>query len=34
MRNGEAKEPICMTHGHELRWGGDVAGRGVQGREE
>ena len=21
MRNGEAKEIICMTHGHELRWG-------------
>ena len=19
--NGEAKELICMTHGHELRWG-------------
>ena len=21
--NGEAKEHICMTQGHELRWGGD-----------
>ena len=21
MGNGEAKELICMTHGHELRWG-------------
>ena len=21
MGNGEAKEFICMTHGHELRWG-------------
>ena len=28
--NGEAKELICMTHGHELRWGND-GGRGVQG---
>ena len=23
MGNGEAKELICMTHGHELRWGND-----------
>ena len=31
--NGEAKEPVCMTHGHELREGN--AGRsGVQGGEE
>ena len=22
MGNGEAKELMCMTHGHELRWGG------------
>ena len=29
MGNGEAKELICMTHGHELRWGND-GGRGVQ----
>ena len=21
--NGEAKELICTTHGHELRWGGE-----------
>ena len=21
--NGEAKELICTTHGHELRWGND-----------
>ena len=21
MGNGGAKELICMTHGHELRWG-------------
>ena len=26
MGNGEAKELICTTHGHELRWGND-AGR-------
>ena len=25
--NVEAKELICMTHGHEL-WGGNVGGRG------
>ena len=31
--NVEAKELICMTHGHELRWGNDVGG-GVQGRGE
>ena len=30
--NGEAKELICMTHGHELRWGmGNAGGRGMQG---
>ena len=33
MGNREAKELICMTHGHELRWGND-GGRGVQGRGE
>ena len=27
MGNGEAKELICTTHGHELRWG-NVGGRG------
>ena len=27
MGNGEAKELICMTHGHELRWG-NAGGRG------
>ena len=26
---GEAKELICMTHGHELRVGGMLEGRGV-----
>ena len=31
--NGEAKELICTTHGHQLRWG-NAGGRGVQGREE
>ena len=29
LENGEAKELICMTHGHELRGGGeDAGGRG------
>ena len=32
MGNGEAKELICVTHGHELRWGN--ASRGVQGGGE
>ena len=27
--NGEAKELICMTHGHELMWGND-GGRGYR----
>ena len=31
MGNGEAKELICMTHGHERR-GGMVEGGGLQGR--
>ena len=31
MGNGEAKELICMTHGHELRVG-NVGGRGCVGR--
>ena len=26
--NGEAKELICMTHGHELRWWALLDGRG------
>ena len=29
--NGEAKEFICTTHGHELR-GGMLVRKGVQGR--
>ena len=33
MENGEAKEPIYLTHGCELRWGNAVGG-GVQGRGE
>ena len=33
IRNGEAEEFICMTHGHELRVGND-GGRAVQGRGE
>ena len=35
--NGEAKEHICMSHGHELRLGGGgemLVGWGVQGRGE
>ena len=31
MGNGEAKELVCMTHGHELKWGGNVGGRGCAG---
>ena len=31
MGNGEAKELICMIHGHELRWGND-GGRGSTGK--
>ena len=35
--NGEAKGLICMTHGHELRWGNDGGGgsgqRGIKGRK-
>ena len=30
MGNGEGKELICTTHGHELK-GGYAGGRGVQG---
>ena len=29
--NEEAKELICMTHGHELSRGGDAVGRGAKG---
>ena len=37
--NGEAKELICMTHVHELRWGNDggregTGQRGVKGRKQ
>ena len=31
--NEEAKELICMTHGHGLRWEND-GGRGAQGGKE
>ena len=31
--NVEANELICMTHGHELRWG-MMMGGGLQGRGE
>ena len=38
MGNGEAKELICMTHGHELRWGnaggsGGVGQKVIKGRK-
>ena len=38
MGNGEPKELICMTHGHELRWEtdggrGGVGQRGIKGRK-
>ena len=33
--NVEAKELLCTTHGHELRWGvGNVGWGSVQDREE
>ena len=32
MGNGEAKELVCTTHGHELR--GGTAGGGIQGGGE
>ena len=37
MGNGEAKELLCMTHGHELRWGNDdrkggIGQRGIKRR--
>ena len=39
MGNGEAKELICMTHGHKLRWGNAGASvgtgwRGMKGRKK
>ena len=39
MGNGEAKELICMTHGHELKGGdagglGDAGRRGIKGRKK
>ena len=32
MGNGEAKELVCMTYGHELMWGRGrkAGGRGLQ----
>ena len=33
MGNGEAKELICMTHGHELRWENDGRREGTGQRE-
>ena len=32
--NVEAKELICMTHGHDLKCGGNVGGRGCAGWSE
>ena len=39
MGNGEAKELICMTQGHKLRWGTNGGGagewqRGIKGRKK
>ena len=39
MRNGEAEEFTCMTHGHELRWGNaggraSTGQRGIKGKEK
>ena len=35
--NVEAKDLICMTHGHDVRWGNDGGGcagcRGIKGRK-
>ena len=31
--NGEAKELICTTHGHELRWEGSSGQRGIKVRK-
>ena len=37
MGNGEAKELICTTHGHQLRWvndgGGGTGWRGIKGKK-
>ena len=32
MGNGEAKELICTTHGHEVRWGNDSGKEGTEWR--
>ena len=34
MGNVEAKELICTTHGHELRWGNDGGGGAQDGGEQ
>ena len=39
MGSGEARELICMTHGHELSWGNNggkrgAGQRGIKGRKE
>ena len=34
MRNGEAEELVCLTHGHELRWEGAYREEGNKGEEK
>ena len=39
IRNEEAKELICMTHGHEVRWGNaggkwGTGWKGIKGRKK
>ena len=34
MGNGEAKELICMTHGHELRWEMGCRAEGNKGKKK
>ena len=33
MGNGEAKELVCMSYGHELKWGNDDGREGTGQRE-
>ena len=34
MGNGEAKELICLTHGHELRWEARYRAEGSKGEDK
>ena len=34
MGNGEAKEFICTTHGHEVSGGGNAGGRGYRAERD